>query len=314
MTPARVLELADQAGQAWGGLAHPPKLIRNRENVVFEVQLRTGQKAAMRLHRQGYQSVEAIEAEMIWTEALSRDGFPCPRPVLTDAGARVVDLENGPVVSLVSWIDAEPIGENGVPYLGPTSLYENLGGLIGKLHRKTAALTLPNLQRPSWDANGLLGENPHWGRFWQNPSLSPGEADFLQEARKNAAQHFLQKPEAIQLIHADLLQENILQDTVGLWLIDFDDSGYGYPGYDLGTALIQHAESPRLPELKEALVGGYSAQHPDAGVSLADVSRFIMLRSMASCGWIMLRAKKSDPRQRFYAERALSCAAAYLSA
>ncbi len=313
MTPEKATAMAERASLAWGGFATPPRLIRNRENVVFEVSFRSGTRAALRLHRQGYQSRDAIEAELIWTEALANSGFPCPTPFLTEDGARVMSQGSDPLVSVVSWIDADPIGENGVPYDGPLNLYEDLGQLIGRLHRNTAALNLPKLARPSWNADALLGDTPHWGRFWENPSLTQKEVAFLQEARKNAAQHFSYENPAVGLIHADLLQENILRNSDGLWIIDFDDSGYGYAGYDIGTALIQHSESPRLPELQEALLHGYAAQHPTQNLQVKDIALYVMLRSMASCGWIMLRAEKDDPRQRFYAERALTCARAYLA-
>ncbi len=48
--------LAQEAAQHWGGQF--PRLIRNRENAVFEIALPTG-PAALRLHRMGYQSVIA---------------------------------------------------------------------------------------------------------------------------------------------------------------------------------------------------------------------------------------------------------------
>ena len=153
----------------------------------------------------------------------------------------------------------------------------------------------------------MLGDAPLWGRFWENPSLTSTEVDELQAARARAKEHLTRLDPAVGLIHADLLQENILQNGAGLWLIDFDDSGLGYRGYDLGTALIQHAELAYLPALEAALCDGYGA---DAALRDA-VPLYVMLRSMASCGWIMSRAPATDPRQRFYAQRALTCARRY---
>ncbi|NNK77974.1 MAG: phosphotransferase, partial [Litoreibacter sp.] len=134
-------------------------------------------------------------------------------------------------------------------------------------------------------------------------------------ARENAAQHLTSfaAPD-MGLIHADLLQENILENAREMSIIDFDDSGLGYRLYDLGTALIQHVEDPKLPELSRSLCDGYAAQR---GLSKSPVDMmplFIMLRSMASCGWIMQRADAGDPRQRVYANRALRCARTYLEA
>ncbi len=307
-----VTTLAHQAAEHWGGLAKPPRLIRDRENAVCEVHLRNGARAALRLHRPGYQSPEAIASEVLWTERLAEKGFPCPMPLRTQDGRSTVAMENNQHVSVVTWIDADPIGENGAPFAGTRTvqyaIYEQLGALIKTMHDLTDQCATDDITRPSWNADALLGESPHWGRFWQNPSLTKSEQEKLQHARKNAAQHLNDIKELGEgLIHADLLQENVLKNSDGLYVIDFDDSGTGYRAYDLGTALIQHAEDPHLTDLSEALCAGY-------GCSTDLMPLFVMLRSMASCGWIISRAKPDDPRQRFYAERALRCADAYLKA
>lgn len=304
-------DLALEAASHWGGVARAPRLIGDRENAVFEVTLASGQRAALRLHRQGYQTLASIEAELIWTEALAEKAFPCPRPIRSSEGALVTTLPSGRPVSLVSWIDAAPIGENGVPFDGPLeaqlALYEQLGGLMARLHNITDGIDTKTFDRPVWDSAGLLGDTPLWGRFWENPALTKSEVDKLQIARKNAAQQLndINRLETC-LIHADLLQENVLKNADGLHIIDFDDSGFGYKLYDLGVALIQHAESPDLDALTQALCAGY-------GCTTELMPLFIMLRSMASCGWIISRAPADDPRQRFYAERALRCASRYLA-
>jgi len=70
--------------------------------------------------------------------------------------------------------------------------------------------------RPHWDLDGLLGDTPHWGRFWDNPSLSEAERSMVQKARKNAARQLFENKGLRQgLIHADLLQENILLSAQG---------------------------------------------------------------------------------------------------
>lgn len=316
MTEREAILLAERAAQAWGGFDAPPQLIRNRENIVFEVHLKHGGHAALRLHRAGYQTTPAIEAELLWTERLAEAGLRCPRPLHTVAGGLTEEAAFGPVASAVAWIEADPIGENGVPFAGTTdahcALNERVGALIGTLHRTTDAIETHDIARPSWNADALLGETPRWGRFWDNPALYPEEVALLQDARRIAAQHLARLDLPVRLIHADLLQENILSNDEGLWLIDFDDSGYGYAGYDLGTALIQHAESSDFDALSRALVAGYQTTAGPAAWLAETVPLFTMLRSMASCGWIISRAKPDDARQRFYAKRAVLCAERYL--
>jgi len=110
------LNKIEEAGRAWGGFQAPPRLINERENAVYEAILQDGTRVALRLHRQGYQSADAIRAELLWTAALAEQGFPCPRPTPTKGGALVHRLASGQCASVVSWVDATPIGENGVPF------------------------------------------------------------------------------------------------------------------------------------------------------------------------------------------------------
>ena len=69
--------------------------------------------------------------------------------------------------------------------------------------------------------DGLLGDAPFWGRFWENPTLTGAEADLLIQARDDARAWLGQAQFPIHLIHADALQENVLDGPKGLSLIDF---------------------------------------------------------------------------------------------
>lgn len=307
----RMSELAERArsaAKAWGGTIAPLRLIGARENAVFEAHLEGGAHAALRLHRPGYQSIAAIEAELHWTEALARQGFPCPRPIRTRNRAWVAELSDGQVASAVTWIDAAPIGAGEEAFAGTLNeqveIYRQLGALTRQLHDRTDQIDTTGFDRPHWDLPGLLGETPHWGKFWNNPALDPEEAKMLQSARNNAAQQLHEIDDlSTGLIHADLLQENVLHNAQGLHIIDFDDSGFGYRLFDLGVALVQHEGRPELPALTNAICDGY-------GCDTAHMPLFMMLRAFASCGWVIPRLPPDDPRQRHYAERALRCARA----
>ena len=67
--------LAAEAAAHWN--ATPMRLIRNRENAVFEVALPSG-PAALRLHRMGYQDDAAIRSELWWCAALAAQGVNVP--------------------------------------------------------------------------------------------------------------------------------------------------------------------------------------------------------------------------------------------
>lgn len=308
---------AAEALAAWGPGA-PPRLIKDRENAVYEVRLVSGTRAALRLHRPGYQSAEAIRSELIWTEGLADAGLPVPRPVATAQGDLIHTLSTGRIASVVEWVDGEPLGEAWTPLPGTPAKqadsFRRVGALLARLHAATDALTLPHgFTRPAWDEDGLLGDNPLWGRFWENPALTSPERVTLVAARTEVrARLATLRPTAdYGLIHADMMRENLLIDGSTIRLIDFDDSGFGFRLYDLGTLMLQNLDEPAYPDLLAAAAEGYASLRPlDASL----IPMFVLLRCLASCGWAVPRLPAGAPRLRDYAFRAVRQAEGFLDA
>ncbi len=180
------------------------------------------------------------------------------------------------------------------------------------MHDATDALALPpDFERLSWNRVAFVGGDPLWGRFWENPALTSEEAELLRAARIEAddelARHEAEGAD-FGLIHADVLRENVLTHEGRLSLIDFDDSGFGFRAYDLATAEVQGLEDPMNAVASLALHEGYRAARRVDAPPLGDVTLFVALRTFASCGWIVTRAAPDDPRQRFYADRAVRAA------
>jgi Ser/Thr protein kinase RdoA (MazF antagonist) len=299
-------EEAALAAAQWGGRL--TRLIKNRENAVFDMVTPQG-RAALRLHRVGYQSAAAIRSELWWVAALADAGIPVPSPLPSLSGETMVTLPNGRICTAIAWVTGEPLGEAGVPFTASReqqiAQHHALGKLLAQVHAATSALTLPPwFTRAAWDMDGLVGENPFSGRFWEHPLLRPDETVALCAAR-DALRGFLDQmlnPD-IGPIHADVLRENILVDGTHLSLIDFDDSGIGYRLYDLGTALFQNLEEPHYTDMRDALIAGY-------GPATADqVEHFILARTMVSIGWAAPRIPLDSPAHRQRIETALRWAA-----
>ncbi len=300
---------AEEAARAFGGTG--PQLIRNRENAVYDVMLPSG-RAALRLHRAGYQSAAAIRSELWWCRALAAAGVPVARPVPALDGQLLVALSTGRLASAVAWVDGVPLGEAGVPLAGDVAgqvaRHRALGRLIARLHSATDALVLPpDFVRTRWDSDGLLGETPFWGRFWDHPALQPDDAALLRKTR-----HFLRDrvqdhaaSGSFGLIHADVLRENVFVGESGLSLIDFDDSGFGFRLYDLGTVLSQNLFEPALPQIAQALAEGYAETRP---LDPAMIPVFTLMRCCASVGWTMPRLAPDDPIHRSHIARAVGLA------
>lgn len=315
-----MIELATTALAAWGGSAELPRLISHRENAVFAVTLDNGQKAALRLHRPGYNSIAEIHSELWWTKALAEAGFPAPQPIETRAGDLMQHLANDQIATVISWVEGAQIGESGVPLAGTlaerVALYKNLGELLAQLHTTSDALTLPHdFQRRNWNSDGLVGPDPLWGRFWENPVLEDKTRDLLLDARSKARldlADFVANGADLGLIHADALRENVFRNGDDLTLIDFDDSGFGFRLFDLTVALSQSARDTDFDNLKGAILEGYSRTRP---VRQADIDRFHLfttLRAFASFGWVVPRMSPDDPMVDKYLHRVTWAARKYL--
>jgi Ser/Thr protein kinase RdoA (MazF antagonist) len=259
--------MANAALLVWGGSPVPPRLISDRENIVYEVRLRDGARAALRLHRPGYQSRDAIKAELTWMQRLAQAGLPVPLPLRAVSGAFVAEA-GGRLASMVSWMAGVPLGAAQRPLDGASgdqaALMQRLGQLIARMHNLTDAMDIPqDVDRPRWDADGFLGQTPLWGPFWTNPAFTPGELDDVLRACGVARQRMaaLAADGAdFGLIHADCIRENVLVDGDVLTLIDFDDAGWGFRFYDLATAVVHSLEEPHLPALVKGLVAGYRSE------------------------------------------------------
>jgi len=299
----------------WGVVTEPPRLIAERENSVYSCRIGE-QHLALRVHRMGYQSRMAIESELRWMARLADVGFPCPRPVSSNDGSLLRAVRGGQYASAVSWIDGQAVGASSKPLEGSdaelTALFSSIGALIADFHDATDAIVTDDILRPAWDADALLGEEPLWGRFWENPTLTEPETETLLRVKSRAYDALIEMEDAdAGLIHADCLQENILATASGLALIDFDDAGFGYRNYDLGTALVQHELHPKRALIEAPLLEGYGTLR--TAPSAAELRFFAMLRTLASCGWVISRAAGDKGYQRAQAERALRMAEDWLS-
>lgn len=313
MTDDEAFMYAQAALACWGG-GTTPRLIKNRENAVFETVLGDGRRVALRLHRPGYQSDNAIRSELWWAEALVAAGLSVPIPVRSLAGDVLASVPAaGRMASVVTWMDGTPMGEGDAHLSGTAdeqaAVHHALGAVLARVHTASDAAVLPDgFERQVLDVDALLGDAPAWGRFWENPALTSGETAELLAAR-------VQMREVIGdhaagggdfgLIHADALRENVLVQDGAARLIDFDDGVFGFRMYELGVAMSQNWDQPNRAALGHALLAGYATERalPTGAESLLEP--FTVMRGLASCGWVIGRYAADDPVCRAYAVRAL---------
>lgn len=298
--------LAAEAASHWNGRVI--RLIRNRENAVFEIITPQG-RAALRLHRLGYQDDAAIRSELWWCAALAQKGVAVPAALPSQGGDLLVRLSTGRNASVIDWVKGDALGEAGKPFDLPLdrvlARHHALGRLLADFHTATDRLILPaDFTRPRWDIEGLVGETPFWGRFWEHPVATPAQTETLGRARAFLRDHLTDHATTgdFGLIHADVLRENVLMHENSLSLIDFDDSGFGFRLYDLGTVLSQNLYEPAYALIRDALIAGY-AETKVASASM--VETFTLARTCASVGWAAPRLAVNDPVHKTHIARAV---------
>ncbi|WP_243611719.1 phosphotransferase enzyme family protein [Shimia aestuarii] len=318
MKDAEARAYAEAALMHWG-IEATPRLIKNRENAVFETVSPEFGRVALRLHRPGYQSDAAIRSELWWAEALVAAGVQVPLPVRTKAEDVIADVpEAGRRASIVTWMDGAPLGEGDVPLDGSparqAALHHALGAELARLHAASDEATLPEaFERGVLDRSALLGDDPAWGRFWENPALSREERTALLEARERLCE-VIGSHEAegdFGLIHADALRENVMVQGDAVRLIDFDDGVFGFRMYELGVAMSQNWDQPNRADLGAALLEGYGTVRPLPG-DAALLEAFTVMRGLASCGWVIGRYAPDAPETADYAARAVKMAREWL--
>lgn len=276
--------------QPWGLERAEYQLISHSENVVYKVLLGKD-RYILRIHRPGYNTIEELESEHLWTQALNAAGIRTPAQIQSQSGNYYHELEisDGAVraVGVMEWLEGTQLAE-----APGTETYQSLGVLIAQLHNQSSSWITPNtFRRRSWNADGLMGLNPLWGQFWVSAALTKDESNFLADVRKGVHAKLASlptSPELYGLIHADLHPHNVLVVGRDLFAIDFDDCGFGWHYYDIAVALHQIRDNDHFEEYESALLAGYRSIRPlpDAETLLP---LFYLVRSLVGLGWISAR-------------------------
>jgi Ser/Thr protein kinase RdoA (MazF antagonist) len=325
---ARLAELAGTALARWRISAQSIELLKYRENAVFRVLGTDGRARALRIHRPGYHNDAELRSELQWMQALLADGFDVPVLIPSAAGKLFERVEHPAVpesrqVDLFEWIQGRQLGR-GEGGSGPDTAslartFRTIGALAARLHNQSAAWQRPpGFVRHSWDLEGLLGEQPFWGRFWELAALSAAQRQLVDRSRsamRSALGRMPQTAANYGLIHADFCPENLLVDGERLRLLDFDDAGFGWHLFEIATSLYFYRREAGFAELEAQLLGGYRSTRPLAADEVARLPLFYALRGFTYLGWVHTRQETQTAQELtpMLVELACEAAEAYLA-
>jgi Ser/Thr protein kinase RdoA (MazF antagonist) len=324
---ARLHRLAVAAVSRWPLDCVRIEPIKVRENAVYAVHTADQRRVVLRVHRLGYHSDEALHSELTWMSALDESGLEVPRPVLSRAGkpferVAIADVPGPRQVDVFEWIEGRQLGsvEQGLTsdpaWIAQT--YGIVGELMARMHNQSCSWEPPaSFQRHSWCDEGLTGEAPLWGRFWELEALSSQQRALFQRLRRQIAQElsaYGKGADRFGLIHADLVPENILVDADRLRIIDFDDAGFGWHLFDIATSLYFIRRESFYETARDALVNGYRRHRPLTNDHLQRLPMFLAARGTTYLGWVHTRKGEATARELTpqLVELAVAAAADYL--
>ena len=253
--------LGPELTQYWDFDPDSFQLLAARENTIYCAQTERG-KIVIRKHRAGYQDATRIESELCLMHAMKAANCSVPNAIAAKNN-RFVIAHEGDHFTAVSWVSGKTMSDvlSSDPSVDRiTQIYHDLGVRLAEFHDTADAWSPPkNFSRHSWDRLGLVGAQPFWGRFWDNPDLLPDERYIftqIQDQMNEALSH-LEDTLDYGLIHADLIPDNVMIDENDITFLDFDDCGFGFRLFDIATILLKQIETHDFQDKAKALMEGY---------------------------------------------------------
>ena len=301
MNQDALFKLAEEAIKHWDVEVKSINLHLQSENTVFKVEGLDGNTYALRIHRKGYHDLDELNSEHVWTSSLSNAGLLVPEAVVTRSrgaytSVSFLNSDEYRYVGLVKWIEGTILNDLilDLEEKDVSDLYKSLGKVVAKFHKATIAWAVPkDFKRHSFDTDGFLGSKPFWGRFWEAQNTTTSEREKLTLIRNNITETLSKLPKDINsfgMIHADLHSQNVLIQGENLSVIDFDDSGFGWYGFDLAVAIWDRldftATGCHFDIAYKSLTKGYLEERPKAIDIIEIIPVFLLMRTLMIIRWI----------------------------
>ncbi len=249
--------------------------------------------------------------ELSWLRNLTKTKkFQLPVPLVSNAKklleiVSTVEIPDGRKVALFRWTE----GRFFVKTISEKHMLM-LGMHIANLHVESKKEKVKH--RRYWDAEGLLGKEAKFGDIDNLQGASRDQQFIVTKARKKLFKKFkryeLRFPNKMGLIHAELHTGNFLFNTDGIALIDFDDCGFGFFGYDVAIPIMsldrfEKMSRKRKKILKEAFFSEYRKVLPWDASDDKILEDFITARRLLMLGW--LNSRSDNPRLKKHFKNAL---------
>jgi len=202
---------------------------------------------------------------------------------------------------VTQWVEGELLSEHLGTGLGRKEReqrFHQIGAHAAKIHNQSSRWIAPQgFERHALDLDGLMGEAPFWGRFWEHEALSKEQRTLLLRVREKigeALEEYGRTASNFSMIHADLHFENVLVHDGILTPIDFDDAGFGWHMYELAVAMFDEWGNPGFEAVKKAVLKGYRKHRPLTDQDASHLPLFLLIRGLALIGWVHQRPEHNS--------------------
>jgi Ser/Thr protein kinase RdoA (MazF antagonist) len=283
-------------------------LLNVSENATFLIEDPGQGRSVLRVHRLGYHSERAIASELAWTDALREQaGIRTPRALPARDGRRIVTVPESAVPESAAPEDTTSSARRSLRHCvrfeflpgtapasdadrGPAD-FADLGELTARMHAHARTWDRPGwFTRFAWDAGAAFGPAARWGHWRDGPGVGAAERAILRRLEETLTARLAAYGtgrERFGLVHADTRLANLLVCDGNTAVIDFDDCGFSWYLYDLGTTVSFFEDDPGVPALLDAWLSGYrKGGGLVTAADEADVWTFVLLRRLLLLGWM----------------------------
>lgn len=277
-------------------------LLTFSENATFLVtDAATKRRLVLRVHRPNYCRHAEIISELDWLLSLKTSGVinvAAPIPQLN--GERVARLEDEASVTFVVAFEfiagAEPDSACDL-----SSWYRRLGQIAARLHLHSLGWQRPPaFTRKIWTFDTIIGKQALWGDWRSLSQFAPEDISLLEQTEKllkGQLDEYGCSPERFGLVHCDMRLANLLVDGEKMTVIDFDDCGICWFGWDFATAVSFIEDDPLLGHYQAAWLEGYRSVRPLSRQDEAMLPVLVMLRRLQLSAWIASHAETPTAQQ-----------------
>lgn len=256
----RTTELLTEALEFYGFINPKAEFIRHNENITYSIE-DSQKKYLLRIHEAAegldfsFSHGELSRALLVSSETellnslFNSNNLIVQKPVRNKDGQYLTRLNNGTVVTVLSWINGDTL--YGKELSEP--LVSRIGQMIAVLHQSTHSL--PRLNRCVYDdtlADMFLSETKIAMELKHiNACIYEKFVTIINETKKV----LLSQKDDFIIIHADLSKSNMVDNGITISPIDFSMSGYGSPELEIGGLYFDIDDS----KLRHALLAGYES-------------------------------------------------------